>query len=478
MLHAFLIANRGDLIHRCRAKVSKRSNLPANHARLEYGIPLFLDQITETLRRDVTLHSAENLKSSGAPLPDTEIGVTAGKHGNELLRMGCTIDHVVHDYGDLCQAVTELALIRKVPITVEEFHTFNRCLDNAIAGAVTAYANGHDVAVSDQGRQSTNERLGSLAHEMRNLLNSVVLTLDVIKKGSVGFGGSTAAALDRNLAAMRDLIDRSFTETRLEAGLPPVRERIPVDEFIQHVQIAAALEARSKSVGFTVHPVEEGLVIEADRQTLSAAVSNLLQNAFKFTRPHGHVSLKAHATHDRVFIAIEDECGGLPPGKAAELFKPFHQRAADRSGLGLGLSITYRSVEANGGRLQVRDKPGTGCVFTIDLPRQFQIRSSDQHDPAIVVLGLIGRLKGATARAGKLSPGQRPVIVKLAVPALEASNAKTSRLSPDKHRIHVSDPNGLRNWARSLHTTPDAIKAAVAKVGTLAYKVREQLKGR
>jgi signal transduction histidine kinase len=382
MLYDFLTANRDELIDRCRKKVSRRSVPAPDRAELEHGIPLFLDQLTQTLHLDEGLNTAASLKVSGSGYggPATsvsDIGVAAGKHGNELLQKGFTIGQVVHDYGDLCQAVTELAGEKEASINVAEFRTLNRCLDNAIADAVTAYSESRDVAVSDQGRQTMNERLGSLAHEMRNLLNSVVLTLDVIKKGSVGFAGATAAVLDRNLGAMRDLIDRSLTEVRLEAGLPTVRERIALDEFMKHFEFVAALEARSKSIRFTVHPVGKGIAIEADRQMLAAAVSNLLQNAFKFTRPHGHVSLKAHATPDRVLIDIEDECGGLPSGKAAELFEPFHQRAADRSGLGLGLSITYRSVEANGGRLQVHDIPGSGCVFTIDLPRQSHIRASD-----------------------------------------------------------------------------------------------------
>ncbi|MGZ5095626.1 MAG: sensor histidine kinase [Burkholderiales bacterium] len=94
-----------------------------------------------------------------------------------------------------------------------------------------------------------------------------------------------------------------------------------------------------------------------------------MQNAFKFTHPHGHVSLKTHATADRALIEIEDECGGLPPGNPEELFQPFTQRSADRSGLGLGLSISNRGIEASGGRLCVRNLPGRGCIFTIDLPR-------------------------------------------------------------------------------------------------------------
>ena len=78
--------------------------------------------------------------------------------------------------------------------------------------------------------------------------------------------------------------------------------------------------------------------------------------------------LRAHTREGRVLIEVEDECGGLPPGKAEELFRPFEQRSSDRSGLGLGLAISMQSVEANGGELSVRDLPGKGCVFTISLP--------------------------------------------------------------------------------------------------------------
>jgi len=98
-------------------------------------------------------------------------------------------------------------------------------------------------------------------------------------------------------------------------------------------------------------------------------VANLLQNAFKFTRRQGHISLKASSTKERVLIEVEDECGGLPPGKADELFRPFKRRGSDRTGLGLGLSISRKSVEGDGGEIRVRDIPGVGCVFTIDLPR-------------------------------------------------------------------------------------------------------------
>jgi signal transduction histidine kinase len=102
---------------------------------------------------------------------------------------------------------------------------------------------------------------------------------------------------------------------------------------------------------------------------IASAVSNLLQNAFKFSRPDGTVTLSARAADDRILIDVEDECGGLPDGKAEELFRPFEQKGSNRTGLGLGLSISRRAVEANDGNITVRNMPGKGCIFTIDLPR-------------------------------------------------------------------------------------------------------------
>jgi signal transduction histidine kinase len=68
-------------------------------------------------------------------------------------------------------------------------------------------------------------------------------------------------------------------------------------------------------------------------------------------------------------IEVKDECGGLPDGKAEELFRPFEQKSSDRTGLGLGLSISRRAVQANDGTLSVRNIAGVGCIFTIDFPR-------------------------------------------------------------------------------------------------------------
>jgi signal transduction histidine kinase len=350
MLHEFLSTNRDAIIARARAKVAMRPAPRVTEEELANGIPLFFDQLIAILRVPSTS-------------PDA-MSESATRHGSSLLRRGFTVGQVVHDYGGVCQAVTELADETNASITAAEFNTFNRCLDDAIAQAVTEYGQQRERSLTDD----ESARLGIFAHELRGSLHSATLAFQTIKSGSVGPSGNTAAVLDRSLRRMAELIESSIAQIRLDAGAR-ASERVPMRQFIEEVEASATIEADARGLTLAVSPVEPGIDVEVDRQLLAAAVANLLQNAFKFSRPKGHVSLRTFATEDRVSIEVEDECGGLPPGNADELFRRFEQRGRNRTGLGLGLWISRRSVEANNGQIHVRDQPGVGCVFTIDLPR-------------------------------------------------------------------------------------------------------------
>jgi hypothetical protein len=355
MLVEFLLDNRQEILARARLRVNERMVPVATASELSHGLPLFLDQLVEALRRESDLHVVDH----------DAIQRSARRHGRDLFNRGLTVAQVVHDYGDICQIVTGLVVEKRVPIAADEFQTLNLCLDDAIAGAVTEYAKHREQSIADEGA----ERLGILAHEMRNLLNAAVISFTLIKKGTVAPAGSTSAVHDRSLLGLQRLIDRSLADVRLDAGILNV-ERVAVCEVLEEVEVGVTLLAQHRGIRFAVTTVDATVVVEADRQVLAAAIVNLLQNAFKFTRPESTVSLTASATATRVHIDIEDECGGLPSGKIEDLLQPFKQKGSDRTGLGLGLSICLKAVKAMSGELRIRDLPGKGCVFTIDLPKQ------------------------------------------------------------------------------------------------------------
>ena len=371
-MHEFLRNNRDELVARCKHKVAKRARRAATEQQLANGIPLFLDQLMRTLEAEEANEDDESMRISGASGGDSqalsEMGVSAAAHGKQLLSLGFSVDQVVHDYGDLCQAITDLAFERDAPFTIDEFRTLNRCLDNAIADAVTEFSFQRDSAIAREHDAAANERLGFLVHELRNALGTAVMSVSALEAAHMTVGGATGAVLKRSHASLKVLIDRALDEVR--SGMPDETTTFPVDAFVSDAGDAARLGAQSAGVLFSVRSVDPTLAIRGNRDLLLAALGNILQNAFKFTRPHSEVTLKAYAFGEHVLIDVVDHCGGLPAGSAEKIFTPFKQRSDDKSGLGLGLSIARNSVVSDSGTLAVRDVPGTGCVFTISLPRQ------------------------------------------------------------------------------------------------------------
>jgi signal transduction histidine kinase len=354
MLFEFITSNRDEIVRRCRAKVATRSVPAPTAAEIDHGVPLFLDQLVAALR---------DRQSSSL-----EISQTARLHGHDLLVQGLTISQVVHDYGDVCQSVTELAMETGAPISAQDFGLLNGCLDSAIAGAVTQYGRERDQATIDGETVRENERLGFFTHELKNLLHTALLAFEVVKSGNVGVSGTTGTVLQRSLVGARDLVARALAETRLTQGIQN-RELLLAATLINDVVPAATLAASSRGHTFRAEPVADNLAINADRQVLSAVLMNVLQNAFKFTKPQSTVTLRVIATADRVQIEVQDECGGLASGDADGLFHPFEQRNANRTGLGLGLAFSRWATEANDGHISARNLPGAGCIFTVDLPR-------------------------------------------------------------------------------------------------------------
>ena len=186
-LHAFIGMHRDEIIARCEAKVAARSVAATPAAATEHGVPLFLAQL---LRELSDSESQTDAMAKGARA-----------HGRDLLRQGLTVAHVVHDYGDVCQSVTDLAVETNAPIDAEGFRTLNRCLDDAIAGAATAH-----VSEDAFGR----DRMSQAA--LQTLVDTAISSFEALHTGRVGVSGSTGALLGRTLYAMSDYIRSRKTD--------------------------------------------------------------------------------------------------------------------------------------------------------------------------------------------------------------------------------------------------------------------------
>jgi hypothetical protein len=126
MLHDFIADHREQIIARCREKATTRSDSPPVPGKTEQGVPVLLDQLVGVLRAGVE--------------PGPEIANTALLHGRDLLKAGFSVSEVVHTYGDVCQSVTEMAVEIGATISAEHFRLLNKCLDDAIASAVTEFS--------------------------------------------------------------------------------------------------------------------------------------------------------------------------------------------------------------------------------------------------------------------------------------------------------------------------------------------------
>src|SRR4051812_26545745 len=371
MLYQFLAENESDLIERCSMKAEKRP-LPKDTS-VHHGIPVFIRQLTDILRVEKMPGLVRNRRvsgpSGGGRRAPSEMSQTATIHGRELLDHGFTVDQVVHAYGDVCQSVADLALELHMQFEIDEFRSLNRCLDDAIADAVTEFSYQRETLNAYKHSAAMNLQVGMLAHELRNLVHTATVTFAAIKAGTVGMSGSTSTAMERTLVAMRRLVDRSVAEVRMDVGMPMHSQIFALTDLIVELKSSAALEADVHKCVFFVGSVDSELAIEADRHLVAAAIGNLLQNAFKFTHPGTEVTLSAYGAGNRILIDVADHCGGLPWSDPEKVFLPFAQGGTDKRGLGSGLSVSRRSVEANKGKLRVQDRPGVGCVFTIDLPR-------------------------------------------------------------------------------------------------------------
>jgi hypothetical protein len=221
MMSSFLHQHSEELMRRCAEKVAKRLHRQATEEQLRNGVPLFLRQLERTLQAEELQQPVVSLKISGGSDGEasivSEMGTGATLHGKQLLDLGFTVDQVVHDYGDLCQAITDLALEKNAPFAVTEFRTLNRCLDNAIANAVVSFSADRETSSAAQQIVEADERMVSLKHRLQSPLAMATYAVAAMSAGNLPMSGSTGTILKKSLAALRNEIGGPTLE-EVESG--------------------------------------------------------------------------------------------------------------------------------------------------------------------------------------------------------------------------------------------------------------------
>src|SRR5579872_627284 len=229
MLHDFMTRERNSILTMARHKANETQGTRQRSNALEEGWGIFFDELIGLMERDepFEFHAEKGLHTHEAK-----------KQGKEYLRLGYTVSEVVHSYGILCQAVTSLAGKLNVEITPREFQQLNLSLDTVIAEAVTEFEQDRRKNVD----QEEVQRLGFLAHELRNCLQSATLSLEMIESGSVGVRSSTSAVLQESLKKMAELIDTALTEVRLRSEPIDHLQRTRVFELMSEVGVTSGYD--------------------------------------------------------------------------------------------------------------------------------------------------------------------------------------------------------------------------------------------
>ena len=346
-LHEFMLQHRDELAH----LVLDDMRIPASDAEAVSGVHQLIDEMIAALQHEAGLPVA-------SPLPGRS--AAAKSLGGRRHARGYAVSKIAEDIGAISKRLGELGARQGLRFHAKEYKVFNECIDTASASALEAYGNQE----RERREEAELERVALVAHELRNTLAGARMSFAVLRLGEVGVRGKTGDVLDRSLRRLESLIGEMVYAVRLRTGAKPELRPLLLKTLVGNVMDAAVPE---RGIALKTD-IDERLQLQADEGLLISALGNLIQNAFKFTHPGGTITVRGRGEGASVVLEVEDECGGLPPGKPEELFAPFVSKSVERRGLGLGLTIARQAIEAHGGQLSVTNLPGKGCVFRATLP--------------------------------------------------------------------------------------------------------------
>lgn len=341
MFREWLSANRAVIVARAQHATAETSCEPV----ADTGVAQLFDHIVEAL----------------APAPDdsTTGGAATARHGGERSRSGAPLARLVHEHGKLVRAALEVADEQGVWLGPGELRELLEAFDSTLAAAVSD----HQRACDRSQDEERADRLKHFSHELRNKLYTVTLAWSVLKGRKGEAGDESTAVVDRNLTSLVNFIDASLAELRDDRGQRDCG-RVIVLELVDELALELSPEAAPRKLRFEVAPIPADLAVEASWAVLAETLGRLLHSAFRCSREGGRVSLRAKASGDRVLIEVEDESGGLGSANAHAVLAAVASRGAAP-----GAPPQQGTIEAYGGKVDLYDLPGKGCIVTLSLPR-------------------------------------------------------------------------------------------------------------
>jgi signal transduction histidine kinase len=223
-------------------------------------------------------------------------------------------------------------------------------------------------------RDALRRFIADASHELRTPITALKNFNDLLQGAAADdpaaraeFLAESQLQLDRLEWITRNLLDLS----RLDAGLVTLDlANQDVGELIESAASAFKVLAQEKGIAFSIWPPTPSLELRCDRARIESALSNLLDNALKFTPAGGQVEIGAEQRGEAVRLWVRDTGPGIAPQDQPRIFERFYQGKNDRAeGSGLGLAIVQSVVQAHGGQISVESEPGAGSLFVIELPQ-------------------------------------------------------------------------------------------------------------
>ena len=359
-LSGLLAERRAEILKRWTRRIAREhEDKELSRGELWDHLPLLFDEMLQAL-------SAEGAFSATAPESDGRAASAA--HGAQRLRVGFDLGEVVREYEILTECILDEVEAVGGTVSMRAFRRLQALLNAGRRHAVSEYIDRRDMEMSREHSQ----HIAFIAHELRNPLTTAFMATTALQRNEQSGDRWALDMLVRNLTALRELINQVLIADRLAGSVPITRESLDLRALLDQVITDSRLAAERRQIEFKME-VPDTLPFSGDQRLLRSAIGNLVANAVKFTHEGERITVRAACRDGGITIEVEDRCGGLPGDNVTELFEPFVQRGENRTGFGLGLAIVKQAAEAHGGKVHVRNLPGQGCVFSLELPSEMSL---------------------------------------------------------------------------------------------------------